>query len=278
MADFDATRMLMDKKTTVAPPRNTYIGGGNIAAILGLDPWQPAWAVYKKLRGEWNAPDDEQRQMRRGKLFEQPILELFKWDHPGFELQYPAPFLKGDRPHFGGSPDAYLTSTAFDLRVGAEVKSVNERNFRDWGPSGTDQAPPYYVAQCMWYLGLDPTVDEWWLIAQIGADDQRVYPIRRDPDLIEWMQRQAEAFWQQIQAGIEPPLDTSHDRALEAVRAAFGIRDTVAVIADEKLQHWRAVEHEARATARQYEATADAAKAHLLRALGDGFVLSGGGR
>lgn len=259
------------------PDRRAYIGGSMIQSVLGLSPWEPAWAAYKKLRGEWRESDEERRHYLRGKMMEPVIVELFKFDHPGFQVEYPAKFVQGPKPYFGGTPDCYILkpTTGPAKRIGGELKSVNERNWRDWGPSGTDQAPAYYVAQCLWYMGMTG-LDEWWILAQIGADDQRVYQIHRDNDVIRWMFERAEEFWQRVQTGDEPPLDATHPAALDAVKAAFGVSDTVSVTADEQLRHWRAVEHEARKTAAEYEKTADSAKAHLLRAMGDAAILDFG--
>jgi hypothetical protein len=91
-----------------------------------------------------------------------------------------------------------------------DVKTISPFAAHDWGEEGTDQFPIYYCLQFMW--GMMITGRPKCLVAAlIGADDLRVYEVKRDDELIAEIRRRVRAFWESIQRRIPPPPQTQND-------------------------------------------------------------------
>ena len=58
--------------------RRTYIGGSDVAAILGVSPWKSKFSLYQQKIGEWQdeITPEKERDFARGKLFEPVIMEM----------------------------------------------------------------------------------------------------------------------------------------------------------------------------------------------------------
>lgn len=196
--------------------RRRGIGGSDIAAIMGLSPYNTRLDVWREKRGlaepfEGNAATDW------GKILEPVIADKYaattgriivEW---GSQIQHEDPDLyfmlaNIDRavvnldmtPVVSWKPGHGLTTDRI-----LEVKTAGFHSAHMWGEPGTDQIPDQYLLQCQWYLEVTGTYicD---VAVLIGGQDFRIYTVERNEDLIREMIAAAIDFWACVEAGIEP--------------------------------------------------------------------------
>lgn len=159
--------------------RATKLGGSEIAAVIGLSPYEShlsLWWRKKGIAGPKTFDASSAQLVNWGKRYEPTVYALFLeratnigfWDavfmalgdmraeetldqfresHPDQEWLYnPGSFTHPQRQWQLASPDAIH-------RDGSEIVEVKTvQNELDWGEEGTDQIPIYYRTQCIWYM------------------------------------------------------------------------------------------------------------------------------
>ena len=123
--------------------RSRGIGGSEIGTIMGLNPWESAFALWAKRTGQIPDPPLTGWSIRFGKAFEQPVLELWAEEHPEFEV-----FLTGTWQHpkynyILANPDALAKHRETGEWVVVEIKTSRG----SW-----TESPPNYVAQVLHYM------------------------------------------------------------------------------------------------------------------------------
>jgi putative phage-type endonuclease len=123
--------------------RSRGIGGSEIGTIMGLNPWESAFALWAKRTGQIPDPPLTGWSIRFGKAFEQPVLELWAEEHPEYEV-----FLTGTWQHpkydyILANPDALAKHRETGEWIVVEVKTSRGT----WG-----EDPPNYVAQVLHYM------------------------------------------------------------------------------------------------------------------------------
>ena len=188
----------------MTPDRTKSIGGTDISAILGLNPYKTALDVWLEKRG-LSDPVIESRAMRIGKRMEPVLLAEYE-DETGRHAESWQQHLKHEEFEFlTGTPDAIVTSEP----RGVELKTAGLRQIDRWGEPGTDHVPEEYLIQCSWYMMLS-NFELWDLAALLGGQDFRVYQIARNPELEAIMCEDALAFWSShVIADVPPELDGS---------------------------------------------------------------------
>lgn len=204
-----------------------YIGGGNIAGILGVSPYKTPLDEYMTIMGEAEAPDESRLAFfKRRKALEPFAAEVFE-QQTGLRIvrrneryQDPLhPFIKSE--------------IDFETEAGdnGETKTVHPLAAKDWGYAGSDDIPVYVTAQAMHGLmvtGRKAT----WVHALVGLDDDRIYRIERDEETIAAIRAKEVAFWNEhVIPGFPPEATTLSDvmrlfpmdsgRAVEADEAAL---------------------------------------------------------
>lgn len=125
--------------------RRTGIGGSDVAAIMGFDPWREPLDVWReKVLG------DESREtpgMRRGRIFEAPVLAKYAALTGAKLLPLEGPIRDGWRI---GNLDGIARIDGWNRGVEVKTQSSDE----EWGEPGTDDVPVYYQTQAQWYMDL----------------------------------------------------------------------------------------------------------------------------
>lgn len=248
--------------------RTQFIGGSDIAAILGISPWRTALGLWTDK--VYPDPKKDTQVQRRGKRLESYILEMVK-DEFGFEAMHRNQrYTDPEIPYFSAEIDA---EAAGDLKhENLEIKSVHPFKMHEWGEEGTDALPLHYAAQAQWGLGVTRR-DICQVFALIG-DDLRHYCIERDDATISAMRERAEEFWQKfILPKIAPPLDYEDERVLDYLKRIYPGTDGTTLKADDSDESWRRIYDDARIHADKYENVAQGAKAHLLERMGSAAML-----
>lgn len=188
--------------------RATGIGGSDIAAILGLSPWQSRFSLWHQKNGTASGTPTN-AAMTWGHRHEDTIARWFRDTNPGIRVSRTGTWRNRERPWQLANPDRLITG-----KTVLEIKT--DRSGDGWGRSGTDEIPVHYRAQVMWYLDC-----LGWKTAKvavlIGLSDARVFTVDWTETEARIMRDAAEEFWQSLKDGVPPPLDGS-DATYRTVR------------------------------------------------------------
>jgi putative phage-type endonuclease len=197
--------------------RKGGIGGSEIGTILGLNPWESAYALWAKRSGLIPTLPVQNFAMRLGQVLEKPILQLWQERNPEWQVFTTGTYQDRDRPHLHANPDALAHNPDTKEWIVLEVKT--SRNY--W-----EQLPPQYEAQVQHYLGI-LDLQRAILIGLVGMDwfEQE---ITRDEFQIGEQRKAALAFWNNLQTGTKPDWDGS-EATYNAVRAENPNIEDVAV-------------------------------------------------
>lgn len=137
--------------------RRRYIGGSEIAAILGISPFQTAAGLYDEKLG-LAEPKPSSDAMLTGVFLEDGIARL--WHHrkcPELRMLRGRPKLHPEFRFMRASPDRILHAEinygcTLAPVEGLEVKCISAYSEAagGWGRSGSQDYPDYYRAQCAW--------------------------------------------------------------------------------------------------------------------------------
>lgn len=169
--------------------RNTYLGGHEIGALMGVNRYQNAADVYAKIVNK--AVTKQNPRMLRGLIVEPGLLDYVE-EQRKVKLERDT-FWRDDTIHFfGGSVDG----VEHGLRVIHECKTTLSRSAVDWGTPGTDEVPPAVFTQVQWYMMLTGAIEcRVWLMILDADEEPRQYIVPRDDKRIAWMRAAGEDFW-----------------------------------------------------------------------------------
>lgn len=206
--------------------RRMRVGGSEIAAVLGISPWESRFSLWHRKMGALD-PVDETPAMAWGTRLEPLIADEFARLHPDVDVRPAATFIRPDRPYQTAAPDRLAYRNRITARPGAVIEIKTSRTSDDWGDPGTDQVPVHYRAQVLWYLdtlGLDAA----HVAVLVGGSDFREYHLTHDPVDAQTMRDAAATFVASLAAGERPDID-AHSATYAAVRELHPDIDDVAV-------------------------------------------------
>jgi len=163
--------------------RRSGIGGSDIAALMGVNPFATAEDVYRSKVEAYETPETE--QMRIGKRIEAFTVREFHRIKPEFRIINPKRLFKRDGI-FLATPDRLLSVGSSDAHAILEIK-----NAAYWSKDKRTMA----AYQVQWYcfvlgvkFGYICALEQGWKL--------HVQPIVRDEELQERMKDTAQAFWE----------------------------------------------------------------------------------
>lgn len=241
--------------------RSKGLGGSEIAAVVGLSPWQSRFSLWHLKRG--NIPKQEVNPgMRWGTILEPVICDHFASTRDMLDVEEAGTYRHHEREWQLANVDRLLSDDEHGHVGILEVKTAHQYDAHEWG-YGPEDVPPYYRCQALWYLDvLELPVAHMAVL--IGGSDYREYEIRYSPDEAKWLRDQGEQFWASVQADEAPDIDGS-DATYQAVRKLHPEIDGETVEIDPGLHEWFQTSRKA---AEQAAAEHTAAKATVLDAMG----------
>ena len=199
-----------------APDRNTYLGGSDVAAILGISPWLSPFMLYQKKIGEYveDVTPAKQKIFDRGHRWEPIVVEMLvdELRERGHDVEIIARNQRYQDPEFPFlAAEIDLELRVDGEEVNGEAKTVSPFAVKSWGDEDSDEIPIYYAAQVMHGLMIKPrrrTV----IAALTGFDDKpRVHWIARDEETIAGIRAREVAFWTRVQNREAPEPTTLDD-------------------------------------------------------------------
>lgn len=190
--------------------RATGLGGSEIAAVMGLSPWESRFSLWHRKAGLIGAQEDTPGT-RRGNYLEDAIATWFADEHPEQRVRRTGTWRHKARPWQIANPDRLITGPG-----GREVLEIKTSARSDgWGTPGTDEIPVYYRCQVLWYLdtlGLDTC-----RVAALIGLEYREYVVRYDVVDAIAMREAAEEFLASLASGDRPDID-EHGATYQVVR------------------------------------------------------------
>lgn len=252
---------------TAAPDRTKYLGGSDIAAILGISPWKTAVDLWLDKIQPPREDGHNAAAKRRGSRLEPYIADMIEQEHGLAIARRNERYIDPEVPFFACEIDAETTGGD-----NVEIKAVHPFKAREWGTEDSDELPIHYVAQTQWGLGITGR-DRCHVFALIG-DELRRYMVERDDETISAMRDRAAAFWREfVQPKVRPPFDFADSKTLETLRKLYPGTDGSTVEATAMHEHFRAVIQTAEEMRDKYQGLIDGARAHLLAEMGNAALL-----
>lgn len=251
----------------LTPDRQKFVGGSDIAAILGVSPYKTAvdlWLdkIQPRVEGSENAV-----AKRRGSRLEPYIVDMIEEEHGIHIVARNQRYRDQVVPFFAAEIDAEA-----ETGENIEIKTVHPFKAKEWGEQDSDSLPIHYVAQTMWGLGVTGR-DEALVFALIG-DELRRYRVQRDQETIEAMRLRAERFWlDYVVPQVRPAFDFTDDKTLDTLRRLYPGTDGLTIEAQAAHEHWRFVLQQAEEQVKRYEGVIAGAKAHILAEMGNAALL-----
>ncbi len=271
--------------------RRNGIGASEIAAVLGISPWESPFSLYWRKRNGWEIEAND--EMSAGTRLEPAVALWWADQHPGYVVHGAGLYAHPLRPwqivtpdrlvcdpqmHDNPFPDdptyPYSHADAFTLAV-LECKWV-AYSWDGWGRPGSDEIPVHYRAQALWQVDV-MGVDDWYLAA-LGPDGFRDYHGRRDETDLRVMREAGARFMARL-AGDDPPDVDEHTATITTLKRLHPSVDhdgVVEVDADLAAGYARARALKARAAGLcdRYEARLRAALGPARRAMCGGRLVA----
>jgi putative phage-type endonuclease len=204
----------MDEATFRAT-RRKYLGGSDIACLLGIAPafWSrntPLQLYIDKTTPPKERRDDGKKVKSRGKRWEGVVAEMLLEQLQ--ERGHTVEIINANHRHADTEHDFFRAEIDWEIRLdgeeeitNVELKTVHPYKIGEWGEEETDEIPVWYTAQAMWGLGV--TRRQRCIVAALfGADEIRVYDVYADAKLITDIRAQAHCFWTEHVLLEVPPL------------------------------------------------------------------------
>ncbi|MFG2328301.1 YqaJ viral recombinase family protein [Streptomyces sp. NPDC048604] len=232
--------------------RATGIGGSDIAAICGLNPYTSPLEIWLKKRGETVPRRHDpilSEAAEMGHELEPVVARRFAKATGLPVIENPGTLRHPGLPHMLVNLDRATVEPAGDMGA-VELKTRSSYALPDW----IDETPVEVQVQVQWQLA----VTGWryaWTAALIGGQRTIVHRIDRDQQLIDDLIAIGSEFWGWVQTGTQPPLDGSHATGELLDRLHATPVDQIVVADPTEVEKWLKI----RATAKEQAEAADIA-------------------
>ena len=183
--------------------RKKGITGTDAGAIVGLNPYCSAFAVYQDKITE-NVDTQDNEAMRQGRDFEEYVARRFS-EETGLKVRRAnAIYYNEEHPFMLADFDRLIVGQ----KVGLECKTVSPYSADKWEDG---KIPYHYQLQVQHYLAVSG-YDSWYIAALIYGTDFIIHKIERDESMICNLIQIEERFWQdKVMQRIPPDPDGSAD-------------------------------------------------------------------
>jgi len=253
--------------------RLTGIGGSEIGAIAGLNPWMQPIDVYRRKVEGYEEPDNA--AMERGRFLERGTADW--WAYRRLATLREVGTIVDPRNKLVVCTPDFLAKPSEGAELDLSIKVPGPRAWLDWGDDGTDQIPEAYLAQVQWELialselhGI--TTSE--VAAPIGGD-LRVYRVPADKELQGLLLTAAERFWRDHVLPRRPPEPDGSEGYAKHLRARFPGGSAVTVTASVQAEEWARRYFEAREQKVEAETRMELARQCLESEMGDATKMVG---
>lgn len=187
--------------------RANGIGGSEIAAVVGLSPYESRFSLWHRKKG-LIGPVEESEEMYWGKEHEPAICRRFAREHPDLYVT-PAPtYAHPERLWQIANPDRHAGPDLFEAKTA--------RDDTGWGKEGTAEIPVHYRAQCIHYMDVTGA-RRCWVGVLIAGSEYREYVVDYDEDEARILREAGARFMDDLARDVRPDID-GHSATYQAIR------------------------------------------------------------
>ena len=198
------TQQIELSNTDVTLNRNQFIGGSEIAKIMGLSRWGTPLSVWAQKTGKIPAPDlSDNEAVKMGNRLEQFVADLFTEETGKAVRKAPKAYQHPLYPYMVAHIDRIVTGT--DELLECKTASLYKKD--EWE---ADEIPQEYILQVMWYLGITGR-KVGHIAVLIGGQSFKTKPIEYDAELFNQMVETAKDFWENYVLTDTPPKVSAND-------------------------------------------------------------------
>ena len=188
--------------------RNKFIGGSDIAKIMGLSRWGTPLKLWAEKTGKLPTPDlSNVEAVEMGTRLEQFVADLFAVKTGKSVRRSPKYYQHPDYPYMIAHVDRLVTGTDELL----ECKTCSAYKADEWEG---EEIPQEYILQVMWYLGITGR-KIGHIAVLIGGQSFKYKQIEFDAELFETMVEAAKEFWGHVQEDTPPAIMPTDDETLK---------------------------------------------------------------
>ena len=174
--------------------RKTYIGGSDIGAIVGSNPYKTTLDVYLDKVSEGEHIDDMNEPAYWGVQLESVVAEEYS-RRTGLEVKKPGEVIYHSKyPHIAANLDGWVNGESHIL----ECKTASFTKSHEWGEVGTEQIPESYLYQVAYYCAITGATRAD-IAVLIGGNDFRIYQYLKNPEMETKLIKAANIFWNKYQ-------------------------------------------------------------------------------
>ena len=179
--------------------RRKGIGGSDVAAIIGINPWQTPLDVYLDKTGQTPLETPDNPAMYWGRQLEDLVAQEFALRTEKTVQRRNNSYVHPDHEFLRANLDRYIVGE----RAVLECKTASEWSKDEWGPNGSntdtdaDCVPMMYLCQVMHYM----TVTGYhhaYLAVLIGGRDYRMYEIPYNEAIAGKLLAKCRSFWKRV--------------------------------------------------------------------------------
>ena len=176
--------------------RMKYIGGSDIAAIMGQSRWKSPYRLWAEKTGKIEVPDlSNNAAVEMGTRLEQFVADLFSEKTGKAVRKQSKMYIHKDYPFMVAHVDRLITGSNELL----ECKTCSAFKLEEW----ENKIPKEYVLQVIWYLGITGR-SRGWIACLIGGQKFDYKCIEFDEELFNLMVEKAVKFWDMVQTQTPP--------------------------------------------------------------------------
>jgi len=209
--------------------RSLGVGGSEVGTVLGLNPWESAYALWAKKLNLIPSEIKENWAIRFGKAFEAPILMLWAEEHPDWEVFETGTYADEDCDYRRANPDAIARHKETGELMVVEVKTAR----MSW-----DEVPRAYLAQVQHYMGVLKI--HRGIIVAVAGMTWNEYDVLYNQELIDVQNVALERFWNSVKSETKPDWDGSESTYNAVKHMNPGLNDLEVEIGDLGQELYRA--------------------------------------
>ena len=187
--------------------RQNYIGGSDIAAVMGKSRWKTPLKLWLEKTQKLEPQITNPEAVEMGQRLEQFVADLFAVKTGKSVRRAPKAYQHPQYPYMVAHVDRLVTGTDELL----ECKTTSAFKKDEWEG---EEIPQEYILQVMWYLGITGR-KVGHIAVLIGGQTFKYKKIEFDQELFDIMVEAAKDFWGKIQTKTAPAVSADDDDTLK---------------------------------------------------------------
>ena len=176
--------------------RRLFIGGSDIAGVMGLSRWNTPLQLWSEKTGKIERDEEETEFQEMGKELEETVARLFTKRTGKKVRRAPKTYQHKDHEFMRCQVDRLVAGTNELL----ECKTASAWKEKEWEDQ---EIPQEYILQVMWCLGISGR-SIGHIAVLIGGNKFLYKQIDFDTDLFQSLVNQAKIFWNLVKKDIAP--------------------------------------------------------------------------